>query len=94
MKQYIIMKRVSENANLSSKFANGDWQKDSQYYLMDRFGFEFPILKYYSAASDEIEYFCDNTPTSAYESIRKFVDENNDRNDAIMNISNPFNLEF
>lgn len=88
------MKRLVENTSLYETFVGGNWQRDSTYYLLDKHGNEYPILIYYNRECDEIEYYCENTCTSAYHSISEFVSENNNRLQGILHISNPFNIEI
>lgn len=65
------------------------------YFLMDERMNVYPILTCYNKHLDEITYSCPLLTDSVdAETIRQFVDNNNDIYDCIYTIKNPFNINF
>lgn len=91
MKRYIIMKRTTSVYG-SKYFVNDDWERETEFYLMDEYSNKYPIVAHYYHALDLIEYFCEGTQTTAYESVRRFIKENSDG--VTMIITNPFKVKY
>lgn len=92
--RFVLMKRVAENGNLFTEYSNGDWEKDSQYYLIDRHGNTYNIIACYNKDIDDIYYECQASIINASTSIKDMIQENNEALKGIAKILNPFKIEF